>query len=360
MLGGAVSLTMIDLDEPRVASQPGHERLHTLIEEFPEQVAAAWSAGLEWAMPANWVRPDRVLVAGLGGSAIGADIVATLALATGSVPIQVVRGYSMPPLTERTLVVGCSFSGETAETLAAMRDASGPGMRLVISTGGNLARLADEQGWARFPFVFDGPPRTALGWSTFSLLAILARLGVVDVTASDIDTLVAALHRGGSTLTSDVPGEMNRAKQVARAIAGGAVLVAGAGALEVAARRWAGQLSENAKQWAVFGALPEVNHNLLVALSDARFPSGPAQPMVVLLDAPALEPRLSRQVALLAETLASSGVRHEVVRVHSSGTLGAILEACQLGDWVSLYAAALNEVDPMDIDALDRFKRGLA
>ena len=352
--------TQIDLDNPAALALPEQREMRTLLEGLPAQVAEAWSAGLAADLVSRVGSPRRVLVAGVGGSAIGADIVATLALTCATVPVQVLRGYAAPPLGSGTLLIGSSFSGNTAETLAALTEAPGRGQRIVFTTGGRMAELAAERGWPTFRYAFDGPPRSALGWSTFPLLAILSRLGAIRVDERAVDGIVEQLRRTGAALSPAEPLATNPAKRLAHSVAGRPVLVLGAGPLDVAARRWAGQLNENAKQWAVAGGLPEANHNLLVPLSDGRFPGAGLQPFVVLLDAPVLDERTSRHVALTAEVLARAGVSHEVVRVESPSTLGAIMEACQLGDWVSLYTSALNEVDPMDIDALVRFKARLA
>lgn len=352
--------TQIDLDDPAALALPEMREMRDLLEALPAQVAAAWSAGLASEVVERVPVPRRVLVAGVGGSAIGADIVATLALTCATVPVQVLRGYAAPPLGSDTLLVGSSFSGNTAETLAALTESQGRGHRLVLTTGGRVAELAEERGWPAFRYTFAGPPRSALGWSTFPLLAILSRLRAIRVDERAVDGIVEQLRRTDADLNPESPVGVNPAKRLAQAVAGRPVLILGAGSLDVAARRWAGQLNENAKQWAVAGAFPEANHNLLVPLAEGRYPDASAQPFVVLLDAPMLDERMSRHVALTAETLAEVGVPHEVVRVESSSTLGAIMEACQLGDWVSLYTSALNEVDPMDIDALVRFKARLA
>lgn len=351
----------VDLDDPNVLARCDPSGMAELIEGSPGQVGAAWRAGSEWLLPESLRAPSRVVVAGIGGSAIGADVIATLALERSAVPVQVVRGYRIPPLDDGTLLVGCSFSGNTAETCAALAESVGePGMRLVCTTGGVLAALAEVHAWPMFRYAIPGPPRSALAWSAFSLLAVLARVGAIPVEEGEIAALELALRRASSGLTPAVSGEANLAKRLAGPLAGQAVLVLGAGPLEVAARRWASQLNENAKQWAVSMGLPEASHNLIVPFSEPRHPGAAALPFVVILDAPALDERMSGQVALTAITLEAAGVRHEVVRMASTSPLGALMEACLLGDWVSLYAAALNEVDPMPVDALDRFKVRLA
>jgi glucose/mannose-6-phosphate isomerase len=347
-----------DLDSEASLDAADPHQMRALIEGLPAQIAEAWAAGLAWPVPDGLRTPRRVLVAGVGGSAIGAEIVAALAMTRSTVPVQVLRGYEAPPLDANALLVGSSFSGETSETLAAVTSPGvGLAMRLALTTGGRLGALASERGWPAFLYTFDGPPRSALGWGTFPLLAILARLGVLSTGDDEVVTALLDLRRATSRWHAGVPAEANFAKLLARSIAGRPLLVIGAAALEAAARRWAGQLNENAKQWALWAALPEADHNLIIALQ--RHPPD-EQPHVVLLDALVLEARDRAHVALTAETLAESGVPHDVVTLQSGSLLGALLEACHLADWVSLYAAALNGVDPMSVETLARFKSRLA
>ena len=348
----------LDLDSDSAIEAADPQDMRGLIAGLPAQIEEAWQAGLEWPLPSGLRAPRRVMVAGVGGSAIGADIVAALAMTRSTVPVQVLRGYEAPPLDGDTLFVASSFSGDTRETLAAVSSAGAEAAtRLAITSGGRLAALADARGWPSFRYTFEGPPRSALGWGTFPLLAILARLGALPEPHAEVATAILDVRRASTRWRAEVPGEANQAKQIARAVAGRAVLVIGAAALEAAARRWAGQLNENAKQWALWAALPEADHNLIIALQ-GHPPD--QQPHVVLLDAVALEARDRAHVALTAETLAEAGVPHQVVTVPSSTLLGALLEACHLADWVSLYAAALNGVDPTSVDALARFKSRLA
>lgn len=348
----------LDLDSPSVLAGADRQGMRHLIEGLPAQIQQAWRAGLDWPLPPELRTPRRIVVAGVGGSAIGADIVAALAMARSLVPLQVLRGYESPPLDSDALLVASSFSGETRETLTAVTSpGAAAAMRLAMTSGGSLAALAEERGWPAFRFAFDGPPRSALGWGTFPLLAIVSRLGALPTSEGDVEAAVHDLRRAGATWGPDIPGPANAAKQLAGAVAGRAVLVIGAAALEAAARRWAGQLNENAKQWALWAALPEADHNLIIAL--AGHPPD-EQPHVVLLDAVALHPRDREHVALTAETLLEAGVPHEVVTLQATALLGALIEACHLADWVSLYAAVLNGVDPTSVEALARFKSRLA
>ena len=137
----------------------------------------------------------------MGGSAIGGDIIATLAARTSVAPIQIVRGYTLPPTDEHTLVVASSFSGDTEETLETFNAALGaPGMRLALTSGGKLGRLADSLGYAVLRYDFEGMPRAALGWGLFPLLAILQRLGVLQLGEGTVEAALTENRTGGHRL----------------------------------------------------------------------------------------------------------------------------------------------------------------
>ena len=121
--------------------------MHKLIAALPRQAREAWAAGQAWELPAGFRNPRRVVVVGVGGSAIGADVVASLAASVSNVPVRVQRAYAAPVTDDETLVVACSFSGETEETLAALTSArDGPGMRLAITTVGGWRRWRTTSG----------------------------------------------------------------------------------------------------------------------------------------------------------------------------------------------------------------------
>ncbi|MEX2373754.1 MAG: SIS domain-containing protein, partial [Dehalococcoidia bacterium] len=161
------------LDDAALRERVDPSSFHRLLEALPQQARDAWALGQRAELP-SMPSPRRVLLAGLGGSAIGADVVATLAADLCPIPVHVVRNYHLPPLTAETLVILCSFSGNTEETLEAFdavaaSDASG----IAITTGGLLARRAADAGMPVITYAWDGPPRTGLGFGVFIPLAIL-------------------------------------------------------------------------------------------------------------------------------------------------------------------------------------------
>ncbi len=355
------------LDDPGLYSRLDPAGMRHLIAALPRQAREAWAAGQAWELPAGFRTPRRVVVVGVGGSAIGADVVASLAASVSNVPVQVQRAYAAPVTDDETLVVACSFSGETEETLAALAGArDGPGMRLAITTGGRLAEMANDLGYPQFNYRWDGPPRTAFAYGLFPLLAILKRLDAMPIADGAVERAIEGLDAAAGEWGIQAPEHSsetpNIAKQLARTLAGRIPVIIGVDFLEISARRWAADLNENAKQWAFHEALPEADHNLVSGLGA---PAAARDLLhVVLLDSFAVHERNRLRARLTAQLLTEAGIAHTEVSADGGNgaqdMLEATLRACYLGDWVSLYLAMLNEVDPAPIEAIDALKASLA
>ena len=213
------------LDDPALRARVDPSEFWRLIAELPLHARAARELGERWQPLEGFVRPSRVVVLGVGGSAIGGDVVATLASRLGSVPVEVVRDYSAPPPDEGTLLVASSFSGNTEEVLTAFSEQhGGPGQRLAITTGGRLAALTREHDVPLLTYKFDGPPRSAFGYGVLLLLQVLQRLGVLDLDPAAIESAVLGLGRGARGVgTGPADGvEPREADRVAAAGSGGA------------------------------------------------------------------------------------------------------------------------------------------
>ena len=347
------------LDDPALRDRVDPSGFWRLIADLPQQARAACALGHSWPLPEGFTRPERVVVLGMGGSAIGGDVVATVASRLGSTPVEVVRDYAAPSVGEGALLVACSFSGNTEEVVAAFSaQLGGPGMRLALTTGGTLTELAEAHDLPLIAYDFDGPPRTAFGYSVLPLLEVLRRLDAVTLDDDAVERALHGLERRAEAWGPQRPTASNAAKQIALRLRDRLPYVVGGDVLAVAARRWAGQLAENAKQWAFAGALPEFDHNTIVALD--RRQGASRELHVVLLEGAAVDARNRLRAQLTAAELAAAGVDCEIVSIEADDPLGAVLEACQLGDWVSYYAALLHGVDPLPTPILDRVKGVMA
>ncbi len=332
------------------------------IEGLPEQLVAGYEAARRvFAEPAARAslpeRPSGFVVCGMGGSAIGADL-ALAALPGLSVPSAVVRGYELPVwVGAGALVVAVSYSGDTEETLACAREAASRGCSLFcISSGGELARFAAATGSVFLQVPGGGQPRAAVGSLTAPIFALLQAGGFVRFNEDDLSEAVGLL-REGNALYGPSPDEDNPAKALACALFRRQALVYGAGATIPVARRWKGQLNENAKVPAFCNELPELDHNELMGWTS--LPELSAQTVAVFLDT-AEDARLACRATLTADELAACGLAVEMVEARGSSQLARLFSLVQLGDYLSLYLAVLYGVDPTPVEAIQRLKRSLA
>jgi glucose/mannose-6-phosphate isomerase len=317
------------------------------IECFPAEARLAWDLGSRWPIAPALTAPRRVVLCGMGGSAIGADFLR--AALRPSIPVDVVRDYALPPCDEDTLLIGSSFSGNTEETIAALQSPEAArASKLVVSTGGRLTELALEHDIPVIHYRCEGPPRTAWEFGFLPVLALLGRLGVTVPSQASVDRALDAVGAQAPVLEAF-------ASVLAPQLSGCIPFIVGAEHLAPVARRWACQVNENAKRVAFFGELPEVNHNFLLGLTDTR-----AEAVIaVLLDSEALSERARRRLDLTEQLLRERGVTCERVLVPGATPLDVMLRGALLGDWLSFELALAEGVDPADTSTLERFKTDL-
>jgi glucose/mannose-6-phosphate isomerase len=347
---------MIDLDNADTYRRFDRQGMLVHLHDFPEQVRRAWQKVLEFELPPRFGGIDRVVVSGMGGSAIGGDILGGLALAESRVPVLVHRDYGLPRFVDgRTLVIFSSYSGNTEETLSAFQvSGDTPAHKLVVTTGGALKELAERDGVPVLLTDYKAPPRAAFPMSFIPLLGIMQKLGLLGDKSTDVREALRVLEEMSVRLSEKVARGENPAKQLALKLREKLAVVYGAEELAAVARRWKTQLNENAKTMAFFELFPELNHN---AVMGYQFPAAVReQVFVVLLDSPRLNPRNRRRYEVTTRLLDNAGIRHETVPATGTSPLARVLSLVLFGDYVSFYLAMLNRTDPTSIEAINTVK----
>lgn len=351
---------MVDLDNIATYRQLDPSEMLGHLHQFPEQCQRVWNKVINLALPQEYARIDKVIILGMGGSAIGGDIVRRLASAETRVPVWVHRDYNLPRFVdESTLVIASSYSGNTEETLSAFTESlKTPARKVVLTTGGKLKDLADEHEIPAITIDYQAPPRAAFPHSFLSLVGIFQKLGLLSDKSADLQEALRILNRLSIDLAETVPLANNPAKQLATRLCGRIAVIYGAGILSEVARRWKTQLNENSKTWAFFELFPELNHNAVVGY---EFPPQVKESIFILiLRSPLLHPRTLLRYEATAKLLSKAGVTHELVKATGETPLAQIMSLILLGDYVSFYLAMLNEVDPASIDAINYMKEYLA
>jgi glucose/mannose-6-phosphate isomerase len=332
------------------------ENMLAHIDGLPDQLESAWALGNSQKLP-SWEGIRQVVVCGMGGSAIGADLIAAHLAPLATVPVVVWRNYDLPAYARgaETLVVASSHSGNTEEVLSSFEEAIRRGVRiLAISTGGELLHRADRAGAPQWRFEHRGQPRAAVGFSAGLLLAALTRLTLAPDHAEAIAAAVAAMRAQADELRADVPVVHNPAKRMAGQWMGRWPTVIGAEFLAPVARRWRTQIAEIAKAVAQFEELPEADHNMVAGVLNPEELFG--QTMVVFLRGAALHPRNQLRIEATREIVMVEGFNTDVVVARGDGRLAQQWTALHFGDYSAYYLAMACGVDPTPVLAIEGLK----
>jgi glucose/mannose-6-phosphate isomerase len=301
--------------------------------------------------------PAGLIVAGMGGSAIGGALARAVLGDRASRPIVLARGYALPAWTTPDTTVLCaSYSGNTEETLAVFEAAGALGARrIVVTTGGKLAEAARADGVPVIPLPGGFQPRAAVAYSLVVALEVAAVCGAGERLHAEIDVAAARAEK----LVHDWgPGSDHDClpKSLARGLHGTIPQIAGAGLTVPIAYRWKTQINENAKAPCFANELPELDHNEIAGWEGAK---ELGHFSAVFLDDSDLHPRIRQRIELTRGLIASRGAATFRVDTKGETRTERLVSQVLLGDLVSLYLAVLRGVDPTAVEALDHLKQAL-
>jgi len=350
--------SMINLDDPELYEKldPGH--MSARIAELPQQCQEAWRKAMALDLPPDYGEIDKVVLSGMGGSAIGGGLLASLVAAEATVPILIHQDYGLPSFVDaKTLIIASSYSGMTEETISSLEQAlTTPAKKLIVTSGGSLSAIAEEKGIPVFTIDYRAQPRAALAHNFIPLLAILQKLGLIPDKSQDIAEAVKVLDELKLTIDQNRPHELNPAKQLATKLLGHLAIIYGAGILSEVACRWKTQINENSKAWAFYEVFPELNHNAIVGY---EFPAE-MKVLVVLLRSPKFDPRIRLRYQVTCELLAQRNISYEIIDAEGESPLSQMLSLILFGDYVSYYLALLYQTDPTPVTAIDYLKQRLS
>jgi glucose/mannose-6-phosphate isomerase len=330
------------------------------LRQFPEQCQRAWHNATDFGYPRDYLKVDKVVIAGMGGSAIGADLVRRLAMLENTLPVWVHRDYGLPPFVDRnTLLIFSSYSGNTEETLSCFNDSlRTQAKKMVLTTGGKLKALAEKERMPVLTIDYEAPPRAAFSHSFVSLLGIFHSLRFLQDKSADMKESLGVMKRIEDSVSENTPLDSNLAKQLAADLFGRLAVIYGAGLLSDVAFRWKTQVNENSKAWAFHEVFPELNHNAVVGYP---LPAETRQKViVVLLHSASLHPRTSIRYQVTGEILSKAGIKYKRIESIGRSPLAQMIGLVLLGDYVSYYLAMLNRTDPMPVPVIDTLKSRLA
>jgi len=325
--------------------------MQQLIEAFPKQLKEALEIGRKAHLKAPGGPYANVVVTGLGGSGIGGRIASQLVAADATCPIEVYSNYYLPGYVgKNSLVLACSYSGNTEETIAAMEQALSKGARVVVITsGGKMLEMAKAKGLDHIVIPGGNPPRTMLAYSLTQQFFVLRHFGIIG------DRFESDLEAAADLLEHDKQEIQKAAMALTEKLVGKRLVIYSEANTEAVSIRFRQQVNENSKELCWHHSIPEMNHNELVGWAGAD-----KHIAVVIFRHKEDHERTQMRMEINKAVFANYTPHVNEVWSKGDNAFARQLYLINLGDWVSLYWAEKKGVDPSEIAVINMLKGKLA
>lgn len=332
------------------------------VEALADQVRHSWEDAQSVSFQPQ-AEIKNVVVAGMGGSGLGAYLIKTVFKDKLKIPFDYVNSYTLPGyVNENTLVLLASYSGGTEEVLACAQDAGQrQAQMMAICAGGKLGELAKQNGWANYiinpTHNPSNQPRMAIGYAVFGTIALLAKAGVVSLTQTEVDEVITTIIGISEKCTPEVAADINPAKLAAYQTHNLRPIFVGAEFMEGAVHVSTNQFNENAKIYADFKVVPEINHHLMEGL---KFPeTNEHTHLFIFVNSKLYSPRNQARMDLTRQVVEQNHLPTLVVDLESPTPLTQAFESIALFGFAGLYLSVLEGIDPSPIPFVDWFKQEL-
>lgn len=322
-----------------------------LITAFPQNIIEALNiaSGMQYKNPKNPIH--NVVICGMGGSGIGGKIVSQWIQDEVKIPVSLVHDYDIPAfVNENTLVIACSYSGNTEETLASVKEAINKGSHIIgVCSGGELQEICRKENYDCVVVPGGNPPRSALAFSLVQLVNIFVQLDLI--SAANLDEIKLAQR----LLTDESEEIQRKARGIAEFLFGKVGVIYSGPNYEAVAIRARQQFNENSKYLCWHHVIPEMNHNELVGWGggDDRF-------AVLFLNTGDLNPRNQKRYDISKDIIQKKAAGVMELNAHGNSVIQISLYLIHLVDWASYYLSEMNQVDIMDIKVIDFLKNELS
>lgn len=327
--------------------------------DFPLQIEDAKRIGEEISL-SNYKNFKKIVFSGLGGSAIGGDLVRSYLYSKFPFPISVNREYILPSFVDnQTLIFICSYSGNTEETISSYREAKKKNAKIiVVSSGGILKDLAKKDKVSHIQIPSGFSPRNALGYLSIVPLVILNRLIPIKDLDEEIGESILILKNLKEELRSETSISKNQAKRIALFLFKKFVIIYSASLnFDCCAIRFRTQIAENSKQLSSVNLFPELNHNEIEGFGNLKFLSKDF--VVVILRDKDEPPNIKKRIEITKRIIRREGIKIKEVFSRGKGLLAKILSLIYFCDFISFYLAILNKIDPTPVEKIEYLKKEL-
>lgn len=332
---------------------------------LPDQIRDVLKQAKKVKIPSSYSKVDRIVVSGMGGSNLGARIIASVFKDELKVPLLIEAGYGVPAcVNQKTLYIISSYSGSTEEPLSTYAEARKRKAKILfLSAASSINPLWDTMKRDKIPGLVFKPlanpslqPRMALGYAVFGFLSLFEKTGCLKISGPAKEKIISDLKKGTKKL--DIEVKDNDAKRLALELNGRQIFLAGGQFLEGNLHALRNQFCENSKNLASYLVLPDMNHYALESLSN---PLSNKDNVAFLFFKSALyHPAVQKRLALTEQVVEKNGLKVLEWELKSKTKLGAAVEMLQFGSWISFYLAFINGVDPVRIPWVDWFKEQMS
>ena len=336
------------------------DNMYQSIYDFSDHIVQALDIGRTINIHNTYDNIQNIVIAGMGGSAIGGDVVKLLTKNELKVPFVISRNYKLPNwVNENTLVICSSYSGDTEETLDSFDDSLNKGAKIIgISTGGTLTKLLIGNKLDVVTIPSGLQPRAALALSFVPMLCLLNKLGFISSNSiKDLKSTVSLLNDFRDKYYNQ--NEQNPTYAIAQRIYKTIPIIYGENEYTgIIALRWKGQLSENSKMLAFCNDLPEMNHNEIVGWENNNTLMDNIS--VIWLKDKDDHPRIISRQTATKDIIGKIAANHEIVSLQGDTQVERLLHLVHFGDWLSYWCAILHKTDPTPVKKIDHLKRILS
>jgi len=331
-------------------------------ESITDQVKQVWEEQDQIDL-SGYKNVANIVVAGMGGSALGADFVRHLYKQELPVSLEISKDYTLPNyVNQNTLVILSSYSGSTEETLNCAKEAEQKGAMIAVITAGNkLAQLAQEKNYPSYiinpKFNPSNQPRMATAYNIMAILLMLKKLGLLKFEEENLHQILDVINATTQRCLVEVSQEKNQAKILAYMFVERRPILVGAEFLEGALHISTNQLNENAKIYADYKIIPEINHHLLEGLT---FPKSNAlNHFFVFFQSSLYRNEVQKRIELTRQAVEKTGIESIEIKLESENKLMQAFELITLGTFTNLYLSYLEGINPCPIPMVDWFKAQL-
>jgi glucose/mannose-6-phosphate isomerase len=349
------------LDDIKKISEIDKSNMIDLIDKLPDQIIEAKDI-VNSSMLGSLYKIDNIVISGMGASSISGDIIQSLLRDKIDIPIFVSRQYDLPKWVNKdTLIISQSYSGNTEETLSTFKIAYQKRCKIIgISSGGKLEEFCKNRNVAHIKIPPGYAPRAAIGYSLFSALYSLEKVGILKIDLkSEIEEALYVLKESKDNNKKEIFQNNNISKQTAKEILNTIPQIYGFGFYVPIAKRWCNQLNENSKLICKYNDVPECNHNDIVGWSMNPEVSNNFS-CIIFRDSEIESIYISKRLEFMKKLF--NEVSGKVIEIHPKGKkrLAKMMYMINLGDYISYYLAILRNIDPTPVEAILELKSELA